>query len=101
MVLTKYGERTEIDRPQKINNSQQIIEMRISFANGKRNLSRGTSVAHLVMGPTSAQDMISQFVSLSPLSGSVLTAQSLEPASDSVFPPLFAPLPLCLFVSQK
>ena len=32
--------------------------------------------------------MISQFVSSSPASGSVLTAQSLEPASDSVSPSL-------------
>ena len=39
----------------------------------------------------SAQDMILQFVGLSPVSGSVLTAQSLEPASDSVSPSLFAP----------
>ena len=37
--------------------------------------------------PTSAQVMMSQFVSLSPASGSVLTARSLEPASDSVSPP--------------
>ena len=47
----------------------------------------GGSVKH----PTSAQVMISQFVSSSPISGSVLTAQSLEPASDSVPPSLFAP----------
>ena len=33
---------------------------------------------------TSAQVMISQSVSSSPTLGSVLTAQSLEPASDSV-----------------
>ena len=38
--------------------------------------------------PTSAQVMISQSVSLSPVSGSVLTAQSLELASDSVSPSL-------------
>ena len=37
-----------------------------------------------VKRPTSAQVMISRSVSLSPTSGSVLTAQSLEPASDSV-----------------
>ena len=42
------------------------------------------SVKHL----TSAQVMISQFVSLSPVSVSVLTAQSLQPASDSVSPSL-------------
>ena len=37
---------------------------------------------------TSAQVMISWFVSSSPTSGSVLTAGSLEPASDSVSPSL-------------
>ena len=50
--------------------------------------SRGTWVAQSVKGPTSAQVMISQFMSSSPVSGSVLTAQSLEPASDSVSPSL-------------
>ena len=48
------------------------------------------SVKHL----TSAQDMISQFMSLSPTLGSVLTAWSLETASDSVSPSLSAPPPL-------
>ena len=38
----------------------------------------------------SAQVMISQFVGSIPVSGSVLTAQSLEPALDSVYPPLSA-----------
>ena len=46
--------------------------------------------------PTSAQVMISQFVSSSLVSGSMLTAQSLEPASDSVSPSLSAPPPLML-----
>ena len=52
---------------------------------------------------TWAQVMISRFVSSSPWSGSVLTAQSLEPASDSVSPSL-CPSPahaLSLSVSQK
>ena len=49
-----------------------------------------------VKRPTSAQVMISQSVSSSPVSGSVLTAQSLEPASDSVSPSLSAP-PLLVF----
>ena len=42
-------------------------------------------------------------VSLSPASGSVLTAQSLEPVSDFVSPSLSAspPLMLCLSLSQK
>ena len=41
----------------------------------------GTWVAQSVKHPTSAQVMISRFVSSSPTSGSVLTAWSLEPAS--------------------
>ena len=52
---------------------------------------RGSWVAQWVRHPTSAQVMISTFVSLSPALGSVLTAQSLEPASDSVSPSLSAP----------
>ena len=48
----------------------------------------GTWVAQSVERLTSAQVMISRPVSLSPASGSVLTAQSLEPVSDSVSPSL-------------
>ena len=48
---------------------------------------------------TSTQVMISWSVSSSPTSGSVLTAQSLEPASDSVSPSLSAPSPLMLCLS--
>ena len=59
----------------------------------------GTCVAQLVKHPTSAQVMISRFVSLSPTSHSVLTAQSLEPAPDSVSPSLPAPLLLMLCLS--
>ena len=64
---------------------------------------RGTWVAQSVGRPTSAQVMISRSVSLSPASGSVLTAQSLEPVSDSVSPSLPDPPPfmLCLSLSQK
>ena len=47
-------------------------------------MSWGAWVAQSVGPPTSAQVMISRFVSSSPASGSVLTAQSLEPALDSV-----------------
>ena len=63
----------------------------------------GAWVAQLVEHPTSAQVMISQSVSSSPASGSVLTAQRLEPALDSVSPSLSAPplLTLCLSHSQK
>ena len=63
----------------------------------------GTWVARLVKCPTLAQVMISQFVSSSPTSGSVQTAQSLQPASDSVSPSL-CPSPahaLSLSVSQQ
>ena len=61
----------------------------------------GTRVIQLVKPLTSAQVMISQFMGLSPTSGSVLTAQSLESASDSVSPSLSASplLILCLSLS--
>ena len=45
-------------------------------------------MAQSVEHPTSAQVMISQLRSSSPTLGSVLTAQILEPASDSVSPSL-------------
>ena len=63
----------------------------------------GTWAAQSVERPTWAQVTISRSVSLSPESGSVLTAQSLEPALDSVSPSLSAPplLRLCLSLSQK
>ena len=57
---------------------------------------RGAWVAQSVKHPTSAQVMISQSVSSSPASGSVLTAQSLEPVSDSVSSSLSDPPPFML-----
>ena len=62
---------------------------------------RGAWVAQSVERLTSVQVMISRSVSLSPTSGPGLTAQSLEPASDSVSPSLSAPplLALCLSLS--
>ena len=58
-------------------------------------------MAQSVKHPTSAQVMISQFVGSSPASGSVPTAQGLEPASDPVSPSLSASpsLTLCLSLS--
>ena len=55
-------------------------------------------LAQVVECLTVAQVMISQFVGSSPVSGCVLTAQSLEPTLDSVFPSLSGspPLMLCL-----
>ena len=63
----------------------------------------GAWMAQSVEQPTLAQVMISQFVSSSPTSGSVLTAQRLKPGSDSVSPSLSAspPLMVCLSLSQK
>ena len=59
----------------------------------------GVWVAQSVKRLTLAQVMISLFVSSSPVSGSVLIARSLEPASDSVSPSLSAPPPLSLSLS--
>ena len=62
----------------------------------------GGWVAQLVKDPTLAQVMISWFMSLSPAWGSVLTAWSLEPVSNSVSPSLSAPhlLVFCLSLSK-
>ena len=72
-----------------------------STANGA--IGWSARVAQSVKPPTPARVMISRSVSSSPASGSVLTAQSLEPASDSVSPSLSSPplLALCLSLSQK
>ena len=50
---------------------------------------------------TSAQVIISWFTSSSPVSGSMLTAQTLEPALDSVSPYLSVPPLLVLSLSLK
>ena len=57
-------------------------------------------MAQSVERSTLAQVMISQSVSSSPASGSVLMAQSLEPASDSVSLCPFPAHALSLFVSK-
>ena len=68
---------------------------------------RGAWVAQSVKPLTSAQVMISQLVSSSPASGSVVTAQSLDPASVSVSlslcssPARARSLSLSLSLSQK
>ena len=66
-------------------------------------IAQGTCVAQSLEHPTSARVTISQFMSSSLASGSMLTAQSLEPASDSVSPSLSAPplLTHCLSLSLK
>ena len=62
-----------------------------SLALSLSKINRSAWVAQLVKHWTSAQVMISRFVGSSPTWGSVLTAWSLEPASDSVSPSLSAP----------
>ena len=62
---------------------------------------RGAWVAQSVKCLTWAQVMISWFMGSSPKSGSVLTAQSLEPASDSGPPSLSAPALLVRSLSLK
>ena len=57
---------------------------------------QGTWVAQLVNHLTLAQVMIPRFVGSSPTLGSMLAAQSLEPASDSVSPSLSLSLFLLL-----
>ena len=56
-------------------------------------------MAQPVKHPTSVQVMISQLMSSSPTMGSVLTAQRLEPAWDSVIPSLSSPLLLICVLS--
>ena len=60
----------------------------------------GAWVAQLVERPTSVQVMISWTLSSSSALCSVLTAQSLESASDSASPSLSAP-PLLVFARSK
>ena len=58
-------------------------------------------MAQLVKILTLAQVMILWLIGMSPVLGSVLTAQSLEPALDSVSLSLSAPPLLTLCLSQK
>ena len=60
-------------------------------------------MAQQIKHPNSVQVMISGLLGSCPALGSVLTAQSLEPVSDSMSPSLSAhpPLVLCLPLSQK
>ena len=60
-------------------------------------------MAQSVQRPILAQVMISWFMGLSPASGSVLKAKSLEAALDAVSPSLSAPplFMLCLSLKNK
>ena len=70
-----------------------VLQERIRPGAHKWPLTRGAWGAPSVKLPSSAQVMVSQFVGSSPAWGSVLTAGSLEPVSDSVSPSLSLPLP--------
>ena len=61
----------------------------IDSGNSLDNISTLARMSQWVKRSTLAQVMISQSMGLSPTSSSVLTAQSLEPALDSVSPSLF------------
>ena len=78
----------------------QVIRLTLSIQ--QKTFIQGAWVAQLVERLTSAGIMISWFVGSSPTLGSVLTAQSLEPASDSVSPSISDPPPIhVLSLSQK
>ena len=63
---------------------------------------RAARVVQSVKCPTSAQVMISPFMSLSPASDSVLTARSLEVVQILCLPLSLCPSPVCtLSLSQK
>ena len=61
---------------------------------------RAPWVPQSVKPQTSAQVMISQVMGSRPTLGSVLTAQNLEPALDSVSPSPSVPSPLALCLSK-
>ena len=69
------------------------------LGNFEKRKGRGAWVAQSVKHPTSAQVMISQFVGSSPVSGSVPTARSLQPAPHSVSLSLSLPLSCSCCVS--
>ena len=80
---------------------QLLIRPRTGILIMKLRESRGAWVAQSVKCPTLAQVMISLFVSSSSTSSSVLTAQELEPALDSVSPSLCPSLTCSVSISQK
>ena len=100
------------NRPKALEGGQVREELRLESLSGPRFSSFGSRKADVAGRPGGSIDGASDFgsgrdlarsVGLSPASGSMLMAQSLEPALDSVSPSLSAP-PLfmfCLFLSLK
>ena len=81
---------------------KERVSRRAAERQGNRGPEVGSMFGHLggsVGHPASAQVMILRFVGLSPVLGSVLTVQSLEPVSDSLSPSLSLPLPCSHSVS--
>ena len=94
MTYRDVHQKCQDKEPNKGNNQEGLIIYSV----------QGIWVTQSVKCPTSAQVMISWLVSSSSVSGSVLTAPSLEPASDSVSlslcPSHVRALSLSLSVSQ-
>ena len=87
--------RTQLQIPRSPNpKTREVSGTREYLRWGRIKQARGAWVAQSVKCPTSAQVMILWFTSSSPASGSVLTARSLESASDSVSPSLSDPPPI-------
>ena len=82
---------------------KEVLKKTGIFSEDLKRQNRGTQMAESVKFPTSAQGMILWSVSSSPESSSVPTAQSLEPAWDSVSPSISAPplLTLCQSLSKN
>ena len=94
LTLKWYTHR--ITKEMYIRQNMEVSGYQESQHNGTiKNKTRGTWVAQSVKHRTSAQAMISWFLSLSPASGSVLTAQSLEPLQ---ILSLSLSLSLCVFI---
>ena len=88
-----------VSRPPVYPNLKMHVSSHVPNKQIKNAEDEGAWVAQSVKRLTSARVMISQFVSSSPALGSVLTAQGLEPASDSVCVSLALPLPCSCSVS--
>ena len=99
----KYHTIISIDADTAFDKIHHLFILRTQQSGFRKYIPWGTWVAQSVKHPTLAQVMISQFVSSSPTSGSVLTAQSLETASHSVSPSVSAPslIMLCLCLKNK
>ena len=84
-LFAKVAKHTLCTRTRGLLACQQFQRGCFVFATSTKHVSgRGVWEAQSVEHLTSAQVMISQFVSSRPASGSLLSAGSLEPASDSV-----------------